>query len=340
MSSGDDDQTISRQPEFTFRAELTPEQIAFFREWDAAVPTLYFMDICVANIAKVAGPTPPTDPRKAAWLDELRRLDRPQHAFSYLLALMEKGSDPRAHLPDEALADQISQDLASLRTFFSQARVYESNAMVALYLRELRGNPVELARPRYLAFLRAANEEFELHRPLARRLRLAQATKILERADALGVSRQHLTVAVVLACLYGNPHAINVMKFKPDPQRFAAENALADVMMIRRFMEQKLELEKMAAEGRCPYLRVKLLTDDEGVRQLARYFEPSSLRSRSDGGGRETRLVTNVQFLKLLTDLAVDRQKRSAMSQHTDDHERDEFDALCTMILGGTESGA
>ena len=99
---------------------------------------------------------------------------------------------------------------------------------------------------------------------MARRLRRARATKIFERADALGVPRQHPTVAVMLACLYGNPHAVDVMNFKPDPQRFAAENALTDVMMIRRFMEQRLEIEQMAAEGRCPYLRVKLLTDDEG----------------------------------------------------------------------------
>lgn len=86
------------------------------------------------------------------------------------------------------------------------------------------------------------------------------------------------------------------------------------------------------------YLRAKLLTDDEGVRQLARYFEPSALRS--DRGGRETRLVANVQFLELLTDLAVDRERRSALSQHTDNHEPEEFDAMCTMILAGTESGA
>lgn len=340
MPSSNDDQTISRQPQFTFTAELTPEQVAFFREWDAAVPTLYFMDICVANVAKSANATPPTDPRKAAWLDELRRLDRPEHAFSYLLALMERGSDPRSHMSDEALAEQIRQDLASLATFFTQARVYETDAMVGLYLRELRGNPVEVDRPRYLVFLRAANEEFELHRPLARRLQLARATTIIERADALGVPRQHPTVAVVLACLYGNPHAVNVMKFKPDPQRFAAENALADVMMIRRFMEHKLEIEQMAVEQHSPYLRVKLLTDDEGVRQLARYFEPTTLHSRSDADGRETCLVANVRFLELLTDLAVDRQKRSPVSQYMDEREPDEFNALCAMIFGGTENAA
>lgn len=339
MSISSDGRTISRRPQIGFQAELTPEQVAWFREWDAIVPTLYFMDICAVNIAKTARATSPLDPRKAAWLDELQRLDRPQHSFSYLLALMEKGSDPREHLAEEAWAAQIHNDVASLRAFFKTARVYETDRMLDDYLQNLRGNPIEVDRPRYLSFLKAANDEFELSNPVASRRRLALASKILERADALGVTRQHPTVLVVLARLYGNPHAGKVMNFTPVPERFDAENALADVMLIRRFMEHKLEIEQLASEGKSPYRRAKLITDDEGVLQLARYFEPATVHSHTGDDRHETRLVANVQFLELLTDLAAERRKRSSTLPDGCGDEPDEYDAVCEMILRGTNAG-
>lgn len=145
--SSPDDRTIHAQSQISFSAELTPEQVALFEEWDAATPTIYFMDICAVNITKMSAAKLANDPRKAYWSDQFRNLDRKQHAFSYHLALMEKGSDPRDHMSKEALAEQLHHDVASLRRFFKHARVYEPDEYLNLYINDLLGNPIELMRP-------------------------------------------------------------------------------------------------------------------------------------------------------------------------------------------------
>lgn len=319
--SSPSDRTIHAQSQISFSAELIPEQVALFERWDAATPTIYFMDICAVNITKMSAAKLANDPRKAYWSDQFRNLDRKQHAFSYLLALMEKGSDPRDHMSKEALAEQLHHDVASLRRFFKHARVYETDEYLDLYINDLLGNPIELMRPAYLAFLRAANDELKLSNAVAFKDRFATASEILRMADALSIPRQHAVVVVMIAKVYGNDDARKMLKFKKEPADFQPENSLADVMLITRFNEKKIEIEDAASCGEAPFLRAKLVTDDEGLLRVARCFEPVSLSSRSTGDAQETRLVVKVKLADLLTGL-------------TGDNGIDEYNRICAMIFG------
>lgn len=336
MTTSDQPTHFHRPPQISFGTQITPRQAVHLRAWSASVPTIYFLDICMVDAAKRFRSKFPSHDRRTVRIRRLRRLDRPGNAFSYLLAMMEKVSDPRGQLSREALEDQVRHDVAGLRTFASQARVYEPDELVEQYLRDLYGNPIELQRPAYLAFLQAANDELDLGNPVAPDRRFARASKIFDKADALAIPRHHPVVVTVLARLYGNKAARKVLSFgKPGPTTFDAVNALADIMMIRRFAEHKVEIEHLGQQGQIPYRRVELVTDDHGVVGLVRCLEPTGLHHRTIDDTHEVRLSANVNVEELLTDLTVARRK--AREAGEDDHAgaADEYERICAMLYEG-----
>ena len=109
------DREFRRGQHINLRMALTGEQHAALKEWAESVPTLFFLDICAANATKLSEAQLAQSPRKADLVAGLRKLDRPQHCFSYLCALMEKVSDSRGLLSDADLQSQILDDLKALR---------------------------------------------------------------------------------------------------------------------------------------------------------------------------------------------------------------------------------
>ncbi|WP_267111903.1 hypothetical protein [Xanthomonas sacchari] len=301
--------------------ELTREQYDFLREWSASIPTLYFLDICVVGVTKFSDASISGNARKARCVAHLRSLDRPQNSFSYLCALMEKVSDSRGILSDDELESQVLGDLQALRMFFKNAKVYEPDDFVIDFFRVLRGAPIELQRPSYLCLLKAANDRFELRNPVSPTRRLAMTKDILNEADVLGVSRQHPLVTLILACIYGNSAARNLMKFKADPASFCAENALADIMAISRFAQLKLQIEFLGREGG-EFLRSDFVTDDDGLTEVFRCFEPDVVRHEDKSNFRETRLKFTVKLRRLLAEI-----------------EQDEYDQVVDLLTQSAQSG-
>lgn len=292
-----------RGPQVSFTVEAILEFDAFVRQWSDAVPTLYFVDICVANAVKLSQDKLARDARKTSLIDRLRRLDKPQNSFSFLLALVEKVHDPRSRLSDAELREQIVGDVAALNAFFVHARVIEPDEFLILYAEALRGVPHELSQPAYAQFLRTANDRFALGNPVAKPRRLRTAEEILMAADALSVARQHPVVLVTLACLYGNASARKVMKFKADPEKFDVENALADIMVISRFLPRKLEIEQLGREGKLSFLRSDFLTDDDGLAGILRCFEGDAVSSEQQGDVHQTKTIVTVKIPFLFPEL-------------------------------------
>jgi len=328
-----------RGPQMTVQMQLTPEQYAAMKEWSASIPTLHFLDICVVNAAKLSAAALQNDTRKASYVSRLQSLDRPQHCFSYLCALIEKVSDTRGSTSDAELEEQVLNDMAALRAFFKNARVYEPDDFVISYLRELRCAPHELARPSYLSFLETINNQSGLKDPVAPALRFQKAVEILGDADALSISRQHPVVLLTLACLYGNQAARKLMKFKADPQKFNAENALADIMAISRFASLKLEIEHIGRQGG-GYMRSEFLTDDDGLVGVFKCFEAKAVRHEQKGDAYESRIEVDVKLEELLTDLAT---KRRVTASHTDgaaERGPDEYEQILNLLVQTAEGAS
>ena len=286
----------------TLQLSLNREEYAALAEWSASVPTLYFLDICVVGVTKLANSALENNPRKSRLVSHLRELDRSKNCFSYLCALMEKVSDSRGYGTNAELEEQILDDLSSLRAFFKNASIYESDEFIVGFLRELRGSAIEVMRPRYLKLLDAANNRFSLKNSTARKVRLEKARQILKEADTLDISRQHPVVTTILACLYGNVSAKRLMKFKAAPDDFEAENALADIMAISRFSQIKLKIEYYGRQGG-RFLNSEFVTDDDGLSEIIKCYKANGVRHEDMDDGRKTQLSFNVDLKRMLTEI-------------------------------------
>lgn len=328
----DERDEIHALPQLQFRMDGTSEARAALAGWSASVPTIYFLDICVVGATKMADGALAAEARKAELVARLRNLDRPHNAFSYLMALMEKVSDTRIGLSDQELEGQILTDVGSMRRFFVNARVLEGDEFLRDFARQLRREPLELMRPAYLEFLRAANDRFQLANPVSRAKRLRMAEQVMAQADALSIGRQHAIVLLTLACLYGNASARRVMKYKADPQTFEAENALADVMTISRFLNRKLEIEDDGRRGLTPYRRAIFITDDSGLDDVLACFEGEAVSSKEKDGHHEERTNVRVEFAKLLTEIGEDAGK-PRNSGDLRASTPSEYDRVCAMLF-------
>lgn len=295
----------SRQ-KITISIRFMPEMFNLIKRQSDKIPTLYFLDICVVGATKFSDSELKGNPRKSKLIDKLRGLDEKQNSFSYLLALMEKVSDTRGRLSDAELERQIIDDVSALRLFFKKATVYEDNDFIVLFLRELRGEPIEVKRPCYLDFLVILNNEFVLADAKSPKDRFEYAKKILNKADILEVSRQHPIVTMALACLYGNIYAKKLMKFKSDSKKFEAENALADIMAIPRYLKIKLEIESYAQEGRGKFSRVNFITDDDGLAELIENYKPIFVKYNFTQEGRYSLFRSRVGLRRILTEIQED----------------------------------
>ncbi|MGW5961059.1 hypothetical protein ACWFOD_24790, partial [Methylorubrum thiocyanatum] len=332
MTSDNNANEFRRGHRLQLQMEVTPEQFAVFKEWSASVPTLYFLDICVVSATKQSQSVAEDNSSKSAIVQRLRNLDRPQHSFSYLLALMEKVSDTRSSLSSADLEGQILGDVAALRHFFKNARVQETDDFLINYTRELRTLPPELSRPNYLRYLEAANGRFSLKDPVAPALRLQKAKQLLETADAMSVQRQHPVVLLALACLYGNRSAKKMMKFKADPNQFNAENALADISVIGRFASFKLQIEQGGRSGKGGFFRSEFVTADDGLSRILPCFEAQVIRQEETGGEHRTFFKLNVDFERLLTHLEIGDQPTSHTTDDRTSFPANEFQQLCALL--------
>lgn len=294
----------------TMEMHPSPEQQRMMREWSLRIPTLYMLDICAVSATKLTSASLEENPRKANLVNYLRELDRPNNCFSYIFALMEKVSDSRGLDTDEELERKILSDLESMRKFFKSARVYEPDEFILNFLKELRGTPIEEKRAEYLRFLMVLNETFELYNPVSPAKRFSFAEKIIEQTSHFNFSRQHPIVVISLACLYGNPAAKKIMKFKADANRFDAENVLADIMLISRFAGLKLEIEQLGRNGNGGYLRSSFITDDNGLIDIMKCFTPKVVKHIDKDDGRETHTTMTVKLKDLLTEIVDEEYDR------------------------------
>ena len=303
MNNKENVKEFTKSDSITLTMQLNREEASMMREWALSVPTLYMLDICVVSATKLKNSSLEANPRKANLIAHLRELDRPQHSFSYLFALMEKVSDSRGIDTHDELEAKILSDLESLRNFFTEAHITESDEFILSFLKDLRGNPIEQKRSDYLSFLSALNNQFNLSNPTSPKQRLDKAKQIIKQTNHFDFSRQHPIVAIALACLYGNNAAKKLMKFKDNPEKFDPENALADIMLITRFANTKLEIEHLGRTGKAGFLRSEFITDDNGLIQILKYFTPDHVKHIDHNDGRETHTTMTVKLKDLLTDI-------------------------------------
>lgn len=296
--------------------------------------TMHFLDICALDVTKRTEAELAADTRKADMAARLRGLDVPTNRFSCLLALMEKTSDLGSTRTDEDLQAQLVGDAEQMRLFFANAAPAEPEGYLRDYISQLRRLPVELARPTYLAFLQSANDSrYGLHQPISRRNRFKTAKALVKLADDLEISREHPVVVVTLACLYGNESARDVLKFTPKPETFPAENVLADVMAIHRFLSRKLELEGDYHRGLTSIRHAVYITDDEGLAEVLDCYRGLALSMRDADGHQEVVMRGRFDFARLLSEISHEPGPLRDPSDPASSGPS-EYDKVCALVVG------
>ncbi|AFW02894.1 hypothetical protein BAR24_09575 [Gluconobacter oxydans] len=299
------------------------------------IPTLYMLDICVANATKFSKKAMESNVRKAALVESLRELDRDHNSISYFLALLEKTYDPRASLSAEELEAQILHDVATLRQFFVHAKIVESDAVLISTFRAIKRQPCDPEQGNHLNFLRQVNS-LGLANPVARTKRLEMANRILEGADLFSIPRNHPTVLITLGSLYGNVHARKVLKFKADINAFSAENAFADISIILRFLSAKFRTEGSSTLYGRSYERMQFLTDDIGLTGLLECFMGYKERIvRQDGINQTIEGSYEIDLANIVTE--IDRKADNILPADKDNvPSLSEYDRLYDMIFERT----
>ncbi len=332
MISGATDRIYRRPPQLKLAMDLTSEQAGAMQAWAEAVPTLHFLDICVAAIPRLSPKAIAQSPRKATWRRRLRRLDRPHNSVSYLFALIERASEVQSKLNGADLEREILKDVAALRSFFKHARVLEPDDFLIGYLRKLRGVPHEVSRPSYLAFLEEMNGRHQLWNSVKPSERFHKAQEIVEMAESLSIAKNHPVVTITLACLYGNGAAKHMMKFKQDPDQFKVQNALSDIMVISRFARHKLEIEEDARKGLGRYAQTRFMTDDDGLIEVLSCFEAISVRFEDAGEAQNIWTEMTVHLQRLLSDLTVANDDVEGDLNPDDQAKIAEYNRICELV--------
>ncbi|OLO02999.1 hypothetical protein BTW07_16825 [Salinicola socius] len=95
------------------------------------------------------------------------------------------------------------------------------------------------------------------------------------------------------------------MKFKASPDKFEAENALADIMEITKFSQIKLQIEYYGRQGG-RFLHSDFITDDDGFSEIIKCYKADGVKHEDTDDGLKTQFSFNVDLKRLLTEIEID----------------------------------
>jgi hypothetical protein len=254
--------------------------------------TLVLLDRNVVSVIKDANAgKEQKGPKQQRILERLREIDKPQYAVSPILSLIE-GERGREDSADEK-ATGLAKETRALADFFdfasTDSRVLADTAaaFVSVFtgMRETKTDQRAqlLARGGPLVAQKIAAAK---RRDVEEMLRDIAVDLQLDHGDAM--------LMLLVACLYGNEHARNVIKPTAPGKAY---NVLSDIHLIPR-----LELVKIQARKLPIPLDVQFWTLDEGLDHVLSSVVVASSRIARDG-----ELQMELRYLpRLFPDLAED----------------------------------
>lgn len=295
-----------KKQQFSMRIQVTPENrefIEFYQQWSAAIPTLFFLDLCTISHIKDSLKRDPDDTSaEPPSLAALRLNDLPQNGISYLPALMEKASDTDSNFSVEGLIEEVGRDLNAMRRFFKHARLVESMELASTYVTDLKGVHPEILGPSYHEFLNLVNG-LQIFNKITASKRIKTVKAICDQAASLGIHTGHPLVLASLACIYSCVAAKKVLKFKKNPNEFSSSNALGDIQIIQRVGKLSQLIEEKGRKTPGSYLRTQFVTDDTHLKDFYKYFLINDVISEENGDSTTTTYKITVKADQLFPDL-------------------------------------
>lgn len=235
---------------------------------------IILMDICTIGYLKdkeniLSG----NDERKKKIIRELsKEIENKENKFSFILAILEKGTDYTHTLSKDELLERFFSDYTAISKIIPEENIVESKALIELLITTLidpnypMRERAELSIPENLKFLSYFNSLKICSTP-PRKERFELAQQVAKAADAFKVQKGYLTILVCIASIYGCDPARKILKIKKNGNDFNPSNCLGDIMSITRAAKARALILK-----KYPQYTVEYRTEDQALENFHKYI--------------------------------------------------------------------
>lgn len=257
---------------------------------------MVMMDICTISLLKErAAIFSGTDNRKKERVRQLAHMvESGQYQFSFLTAIIEKGTDFRHRLSADEQVKIFQEDHDLIKDFIGTENLFETQEALAAIIPKLVDDNycieerAELSIPASLALLSYFNNLCIVSTP-SKTKRFKDAQKVALEGERLGLSKGYPTITICIASIYGCIDARNILKIREDGKEkdgseFNPSNRLGDIMSFYRIANARYMISRIL-----PLTQVMFRTEDAALESMHEYMHSNVTGINEEG---ETALCT------------------------------------------------
>jgi|GEM_PF-3295254 len=231
-----------------------------------------------------------TDLRKKERVRQLASMaESGKYQFSFLTAIMEKGTDYRNRLSADEMVKAFQDDYDLIKDFIGKENFYETREALAGVIPHLVDDRysieerAELSIPASLKLIGYFNTLGIVSTPSrADRFKLAQ--QVVSEGERLGLGKGYPTITLCVASIYGCIDARDILKIRKDGKEkdgreFNPSNRLGDIMSLYRVARARHMIHSLL-----PFVPVIFRTEDAGLENLHQYLHTRVTGEIEDNG--------------------------------------------------------
>ena len=212
-----------------------------------------------------------------------------EYQFSFLTAIIEKGTDFEHRLSADELVKAFLNDYDQIKDVIGVENLFETPEFLATIIPTLVDTRygieerAELSIPASLALLEYFNTLSIVSTP-SQTDRFERAQEVASKGEALGLQKGYPTITICVASIYGCRDARLTLKIRKDGKerngsKFNPSNRLGDIMSFYR-----LAMARHKVNSVLPLVQVIYRTEDEGLENLHQYLHTRVTGENEDNG--------------------------------------------------------
>lgn len=240
---------------------------------------MVMMDICTIGLLKErVAIFYGKDKRKKERVTQLAHMaESGKYQFSFLAAIIEKGTDFRNQLSADELVKVFQDDYEVIKDFIGKENLFETPEALAAVTPKLvdarysMEERAELSIPASLALLRYFNSLSIVSTP-SKTDRFKLAKQVASESERLGLTKGYPTITLCVASIYGCIDARDILKIREDGKEkngseFNPSNRLGDIMSFYRLANARHKVNSVL-----PLVPVIFRTEDAGLENMHQYL--------------------------------------------------------------------
>ncbi|MDE1483391.1 hypothetical protein [Xenorhabdus bovienii] len=240
---------------------------------------IVMMDICTIGLLKErVAIFYGNDDRKKERVTQLANMaESGKYQFSFLTAIIEKGTDFRNRFNADELVKMFQDDYDLIKDFIGRENLFETPEALAAVIPKLvdarycMEERAELSIPASLTLLRYFNTLRIVSTP-SKTDRFELAQKVASEGERLVLPKGYPTITVCVASIYGCIDARDILKIRKDGKEkdgreFNPSNRLGDIMSFYRVAKARHRINSVL-----PLRQVIFRTEDAALENMHQYL--------------------------------------------------------------------